>query len=977
MTTHKTIWSTLCPDPHEATDVVDGSAGFFLSDDRLLFVESGSVNLFIGSFDKKTGAPAGNHLFVAGFDAGMVLFPVPVQLEKDDTVYRLIAAPLPCSQLRQSRLSWLQAIQSDEEAQRQFEHFTTLLLTPFAQEMPPVKTRVLTHSDLEKKRDFTFPAQTTFRPGQGLLWIKLNDGFCILNGDEEQALLTPESEFPVSAQMWLQSMDTVSISCRTTAEWLADAALETSREKLLQQYMRAVLIAVIYNNQRRQRRQTQLLKHEKDSKMAVMQRLRNMMQGQVRSTSDDGGPTIESPLVAVVRRVACACGMDIELPVDTSDHAPGDMRTLLRLLEQSNLFYRKIKLTDTWWEKEGMPVVAFRKEDGQPVGLFYEHGQFLLFDPVASTTVPLDEILAAELNAIAVSVYTRLPARPLGWRDVLPVVFLRLRTDMRAVFIIGLIGGLIAMIPSRITSSLFNTIIPSADYFQLFQIGVILLSAALTGALFEFARATLMLRIKTRSSYQLQAAIWGRLLNLPVGFFGNYAAGDLAQRVMGVDAIRSMLTDNVSQAAMSLIFALPNLALMLYYSRLLTVIGLLAILIYIALLMGISYVNYRNQHHEFKCDGELSGFALQAITGIAKIRMSISENRAFVRWANLFAEKIRWKSRSIDNMNVLAVIGALFSPIITGVFFLIIGSKWKDTQLNTGNYLAFNAAFSALATAFTGFAAIVPSILASGALYKRLKPVMEAVPEITDGQKVADTLDGNVEIRNATYRYAPDLPPVLNDITIHARPGEFIAIVGPSGAGKSTIARLLLGFDTPESGGIYYGGMDMSTVNRRDLRKQIGTVLQGGGLIQASIYENIAGASGISLNDAWEAARQAGCADDIRAMPMGMHTAVHNGAVSGGQRQRLLISRALARNPRVIIFDEATSALDNETQAHVADSLDRLNATRIVIAHRLSTIIHADRIYVLDAGHIVQTGTFTELIKQPGLFQRLAQRQLL
>jgi len=238
-------------------------------------------------------------------------------------------------------------------------------------------------------------------------------------------------------------------------------------------------------------------------------------------------------------------------------------------------------------------------------------------------------------------------------------------------------------------------------------------------------------------------------------------------------------------------------------------------------------------------------------------------------------------------------------------------------------------------------------------------------------------IDGNVELRNVTYRYGEDLPPVLNDVTITAKPGQFIAIVGPSGAGKSTLARLLLGFYQPESGGVYYGGIDMASVNPRDIRRQIGTVLQGGGLMQTSIYDNIAGASGMTLDDAWEAARLAGCDADIRAMPMGMHTRVHNGTVSGGQRQRLLIARALVRRPRILIFDEATSALDNETQAHVSKSLERLNATRIVIAPRLSTIIHADTIYVMDAGRVVQQGTFHELIHQPGLFQLLAKRQML
>lgn len=978
MVNHSEIGQTLCPDPYICMNAVDGGAGFFLSDDRVRYVVSGSVNIFIGAFNRTTGQAVGTYLVVAGLDAGSLLFPMPVNLEKDDVEYRLLAIPLPGSELRQSRLSWQELVRQDEQALLGYEEFVTLLLNPFAREMPPVKTRVITRSDLERTRTYLIPLHTDIRPGHGLLWVTLEDGYCILNGDEEQLLLAPGSEFPLSPQMWFHAMDPVAIRCRTTADWLADPDFERCYETVFRQFMRAVLVAVNFRNQRRWRRQRLLVVHERASMRTVITRLRELMQGRTgKAVREEPHGNVMTAARMVIQRAARACGTEVEWSDVSSPDEKVTAPDIKKLLEQNNLYYRTIKLADAWWKEEGVPAIAFRREDGGPVAVFHERGHYRMFDPALGAETPVTAETAAQLDSSAISVYARLPARPLKLRDVLSVAFLRLRSDFRSAFVIGLIGGLVSLVPARITSSLFNTIIPTADYFQLIQVGIILFSAACTGALFEWSRSMLMLRVKTRSNYQLQAAVWGRLLNLPPGFFGNYTAGDLAQRVMGVDAIREMLADYVSQAAMSLLFALPNLGLMLYYSGPLTGIGLLAILIYIGVLMTIGYINYSNQDEAYKLDGELSGFALQAITGIAKIRMSISENRAFVRWADRFAEKIHWESRCIDNMNLLECLGALFPPLMTGIFFWIIGSKWKNTQLNTGDYLAFNAAFTSIAMAFTGFAAIMPSLLASVALYKRLKPVLEAVPEIADQQKSAGEIDGNVELRNVTYRYRPELPPVLNGVTISAQPGEFVAIVGPSGAGKSTIARLLLGFDTPESGGIYYGGMDMAAVNRRDLRKQIGAVLQGGGLLHASIYENIAGASEMSLEAAWEAARLAGCDADIRAMPMGMHTLVFNGAVSGGQRQRLLIARALARNPRVILFDEATSALDNETQAHVSDSLERLNATRVVIAHRLSTIRHADRIYVLDGGRVVQSGTFDELINQPGLFQRLAKRQLL
>lgn len=967
-------WRQLCPDSFACADTLAGGAGFFLADDRVRYIESGSVNVFIGCFDPPTGQPLGTHLLVAGLDAGQLLFPMPVNLDKDDRRYRLLAIPLPGTVLRQSRAAWQELVRQDAHAQQGFEQYASQLLTPFAREMPPPRTRVITWSDLDGKRHFQYPAQTDFRPGQGLLWVKLEDGYCVLNGDEEEMLLAPGVEFPLAPQMWLHTLEPVAISCRTTAEWLAAGDFPAACEAVFRQFMRAVLVAVAYRNQRRQWRQRRLLEHEQAAMQSVAARLRRLMQG----PRERPAPTTAlSASHAVIQRVARACATTVELPPAPADDTGGAAPAITELLEQCNLFYRKITLGPRWWREEGMPAIAFRKEDGQPVAVFHEQGQYHCYDPAAGTEAPLNAETAGHLDPTAISVYARLPARPLQLRDVMALAGLHLKTDFRAAFVIGLIGGLVALAPARVTSTLFNTIIPTADYFQLVQMGLILFGAACTGTLFELSRSLLMLRIKTRANYQLQAAVWGRLLNLPAGFFGEYAAGDLAQRVMGVDAIRAMLADNVSQAAMALIFALPNLGLMLYYSGVLTGVGLLAMLAYVVVLMAIGYANYGNQGEEFRHNGELSGFTLQAITGIAKIRMSISENRAFARWAEMFSERIKWKSRVINNQNLLAVLGALFPPLMTGIFFLVIGSQWKDTRLNTGNYLAFNAAFSSMAVAFTGFASIIPSLLATVALYKRLTPVLAAAPEIADMQKPAGEIDGHVEIRNVTYRYRPELPLVLKGVNLSAQPGEFVAIVGPSGAGKSTIARLLLGLDTPEAGGVYYGGIDLAAVNRREVRKQIGTVLQGGGLLHASIYDNIAGVSGMSLEDAWEAARLAGCDADIRAMPMGMHTLVFNGAVSGGQRQRLLIARALARNPRVILFDEATSALDNEAQALVSDSLDRLNATRVVIAHRLSTIMRADRIYVLEAGQVVQTGTFEELLNQPGLFQRLARRQML
>ena len=230
------------------------------------------------------------------------------------------------------------------------------------------------------------------------------------------------------------------------------------------------------------------------------------------------------------------------------------------------------------------------------------------------------------------------------------------------------------------------------------------------------------------------------------------------------------------------------------------------------------------------------------------------------------------------------------------------------------------------------------------------------------------------------FRYNDTMPYVVDGMSLKIRAGEYIAIVGTTGCGKSTLMRLMLGFETPEKGAIYYDGKDISKLDLHSLRRNIGVVMQDGSLFQGDIYSNIViSAPQLTLADAWEAAETAGIADDIRAMPMGMQTVISEGqgGISGGQKQRLMIARAVAPKPRVLMFDEATSALDNRTQKQVSDALDKLKCTRIVIAHRLSTIKNCDRILVLDKGHIMEDGTYDELIANNGFFAQLVERQRL
>ena len=282
--------------------------------------------------------------------------------------------------------------------------------------------------------------------------------------------------------------------------------------------------------------------------------------------------------------------------------------------------------------------------------------------------------------------------------------------------------------------------------------------------------------------------------------------------------------------------------------------------------------------------------------------------------------------------------------------------------------------------AFASLAGIALTVAQIKPILNMVKPFFDAVPEVSDGKQVITRLSGGIELSNVSFRYSENMPLVVDDMSLKIRPGQYVAIVGKTGCGKSTLMRLLLGFEHPQKGAIYYDGRDLERIDLRSLRRRIGAVMQNGKLFQGDIYSNIViSAPWLSQEEAWEAAELAGIADDIRAMPMGMNTIISEGSggISGGQRQRLMIARAIAPKPRILMFDEATSALDNITQKKISEALASLKCTRIVIAHRLSTIKQCDRIIVLDNGKIIEDGKYDELIEKNGFFAELVARQRL
>jgi ATP-binding cassette subfamily C protein len=447
---------------------------------------------------------------------------------------------------------------------------------------------------------------------------------------------------------------------------------------------------------------------------------------------------------------------------------------------------------------------------------------------------------------------------------------------------------------------------------------------------------------------------------------------------MGISQIRDILSGMAINTIISGIFSIFYFGLLFYYNVKLALIctGIVVVVMSISLICGFLQLRYERELIDI--NNELSGRVFGLLSGVSKLKMAGAEKRAFYHWTKIFSKARRLSYQKEHLGNKLEVFNSTVSVIASMIIFFAL-IRLTDTKLAAGMFIAFNSAFGSFLSAMLEISGVILQANILVPLYERTKPILETLPEYDEDKADPGDLLGNIEIGHVNFRYDKEGPLILNDVSIRIRAGEYVALVGPSGSGKSTLFRILLGFEKPEAGQVYYDGWDLEKVDIRLVRQQLGVVLQGGQLMSGSIYENIVGAQpGLTLDDAWEAARRAGMAEDIESMPMGMHTVVTEGGgtLSGGQRQRLMIARAMITNPQIIYFDEATSALDNKTQEIVSESLGRLKATRIVIAHRLSTIVNCDRIIVLDKGQVVEEGSYQELLAKGGFFTNMAQRQL-
>jgi ATP-binding cassette subfamily C protein len=655
---------------------------------------------------------------------------------------------------------------------------------------------------------------------------------------------------------------------------------------------------------------------------------------------------------------------------------------LQEIANASGVKSRLVVLDDNWWEKNAGPLLAFDARTNAPYALLpCGRNRYQAVAPDSGERILVDAAFAATLARMGYVFYRGLPQRRLTAADVIGFSLFGLKRDFVTVALVGLASGVLGMAIPVATGHLFEHIFPAADRSEMWQVIALLFVAGAVALLFNGTRSFALLRIESKAGNDLQAAIWDRVLALPVPFFRGYKAGDLAMRINGINDIRRVLSGSFITSLLGSVFSFLNVALLFYYSMPLALAAVGLVVVGVTVNLAIGYLKVRIARDASALQGRVSGLVFEYLSAIAKLRTTGAEWRVFQNWARLFAVQKRMNFRIGGLDNASMVFGSVFPLLCNLTIFTIIYAAFYRTELGkfpTGDFIAFNAAFLVFLNASLALARSGLQLLEIVPVYERTLPILHTAPESNSERPHPGELHGAIELSNLSFSYAPGLPLILDDVSLSIKPGQYVALVGASGSGKSTLLRLMLGFERAQQGGVYYDGRNVEDVDIGAIRRQLGVVLQGGQLMDGDVFTNIIGSTSLVLADAWEAARACGLDRDIESMPMGMHTRVGSGGgtLSGGQRQRLLIARAIVTRPRVIFFDEATSALDNQTQAVVSSSIDKLRATRVVIAHRLSTIINADCIHVLDKGKIVQSGTYQELMQQEGLFAELAKRQI-
>jgi NHLM bacteriocin system ABC transporter ATP-binding protein len=662
-------------------------------------------------------------------------------------------------------------------------------------------------------------------------------------------------------------------------------------------------------------------------------------------------------------------------PVNEEASDIEDMNEQLEfLLRPSGIMRRRVTLSGEWW-KDCLGALLGITKSGDVVALIPSVGGYSFFDYITQKRIIINAKNAEILEREAVCFYKPLPNKPIKIKDIAVFMLANIsKGDTLAIGAASLVVALLGLFTPYITQLIFSDIIAAGESILIMSVGFLLMGTAVSAFLINVTKNLLQTKVTTKLDIALQSAVMGRVINLPTQFFKQYSAGELSSRVQTLNHLCGLLSQVIFGAGLTAVFSFIYIIQIISIAPTLVFPAIVALLLQIAVAVLGIVTNLGLIRKKMIARTKVNGIIFSLFSGIQKIKLGGNEKRAFAKWAKAYKEQADAAYNPPFYLKLQPAFAS--AAVLTGM--LLIYAFAAGSNIAVYQYIAFNAAYGLVCGAVMSLVGIAGSLANVKPILEMAAPILENAPEVSENKKMVKTINGAIELNNVSFRYTEDSPMIIDNLSLKIRRGQYVGIVGKTGCGKSTLVRMMLGFETPKTGAIYYDGEDMSKIDLKSLRRHIGVVMQNGKLFQGDIFSNIIiSAPSLTLKDAWEAAEMAGVADDIKNMPMGMHTIISEGSggISGGQRQRLMIARAIAPKPKILMFDEATSALDNITQKQVAESLANLKSTRIVIAHRLSTIKQCDRIIVLDKGKIVEDGNYDALVALDGVFADLVKRQ--
>ena len=944
--------------------------------DSVWFIDQGAVDLFLVEFRDGVEQAAPQHLLRR--TSGRLLPGVAPDEQDDDkdTTLSLIAKGLPGTLLKRLPASSLSEVHPAELADQ-----TDTWLTAMTDTLSRPVNRLPRPTALAEPGLTRTLAPCTLSVRRGVVWVsEPSRGASLFMDMIDQAELAEasgprEALIPLTRTSWLTLFDKATVS-GTSTETLAQEgmllpalasfhAVAFALERLNRR------LAVVDDANLERARTTS----RRTAERAARQRLFNIHDLPI----DRDAGVEDTALADALQVIGRHQGIDFRIPARSgpSESPIG----LVDILDASGVRARRVRLKveDKWWRSDSSAMLAFSAEDGRPVALLPgTFGRYREVDPVTRRSVPITAERAGALEKDAWMFYRPLPSGNVRPADLLRIALHGSAADLARLVIAGIPGGLIKLLPALALGFVANHIVAGGSPGALYAVAVALAGFGLLGALLHLLQGTAMMRLEGRSASRVEAAFWDRLMRLPPIVLHRHPAGDLAMSGMTFQNLRDGLQGVVADSLLSIVFLLPVFGVILFYDATLGVIALVFSLasLLVAVTLGLRQISPYGRM--ISAARRVAGRLFQIVGGIAKLRVENAEGSAFAIWARDYREQKRAELDLGALEGHSRAFGAAL-PFIAGGVLLLAVMMVGDRNVPVGDFLVvyivfitFQSAVARLGESFGTIAAMLPA-------FDQMRPLLAAVPETEVGGEPVEHLGGDVLFDHVSFRYDPDGPLILDDVTIRAAPGEFVAIAGESGAGKSTLFRLALGVDRPSAGAVYYDGRDLRHLNLKQVRRKIGAVPQSVRLHPHDLWDNIvAHHEEATTEEVWQAARAAGIEREVKAMPMGMMTMVgSSGSVlSGGESQRVTIVRSLIGSPRIMLLDEATNWLDNESQAEVMQNLSRLTSTRIVIAHRLSTLEQADRIYVMQAGKVVQSGSFKDLMEVDGVFRELVRRQI-